>query len=386
MTKEDDNVYDITREQAKSDGVINIDKEYTFYYDESNNFRKLLLKDGKLNENSPKHFSLCGIVKSKKQDTDPSEIFKNLSIPKNIVEIKAKHIFQNDFISTLKSKNLKNFLRNLLESNYLIHITSLNPLYYSIVDIVDSIDHEIMKAPENLFLANKELKDFVYTSLTQDITKTLRVLNYFKYPNIKNEDLCDFKKELLKIMRKWIDNKSYSFVNEIYEDFLNAFEKSKELSFIQDETDNILIENLYAIYSQKSNLYRISEHIFDEESVISPQFDFFANHGENHQVKNYNFLKSNEVVEIQISDILSNLFGKYFTFIHEKSLDELINIRNSLSMNQNITLDLIKSLIDEADQESKGFIYRITSFGEQVKHDYFMYGRLELAKNYIKYR
>jgi hypothetical protein len=325
-------------------------------------------------------------VKFTTDDITSSKIFKNLTIPKNVIEIKAKHIFKNDFISTLKSKNLKLFLDNILESNYLIHITSLNALYYSIVDIVDSIDPELLNDSSTLYQHHGLLKDFVYTSFIKNIDKTLKTLHNFQYPNIKNEKLEDFKIEVISIMREWLAEKTYSHVNYIYEDFINAFEKTKKLTFIQDETDNILIENLYHIYSQKSNLYKVSKHIFDEESVISHQFDYFSNHGENHQVKNYNFVKSNEVVEIQISDILSNLFGKYFTFIHDKSLDELITIRNSLSRDQTKTLDLIKSLIDEADQESKGFIYRITSYGEQVKHDYFMYGRLELAENYLKYR
>lgn len=86
-------------------GLENMDVNYTFYYDETNNGRKFHLADGRFNISIDQNFILGGIVyEGQSNDIEPTELFQRLDLQKTINEVKFKHIASGDFINVLKSK------------------------------------------------------------------------------------------------------------------------------------------------------------------------------------------------------------------------------------------------------------------------------------------
>lgn len=71
----------------------NTDKVYTFYYDETNNIRKLYLKGSGFNVNKTDNFILAGILhEGLSSGSDFSNLFQMLNIQKSAHELKLKHI------------------------------------------------------------------------------------------------------------------------------------------------------------------------------------------------------------------------------------------------------------------------------------------------------
>lgn len=60
--------------------------------------------------------------------------------------------FYGVFADCLKSERLERFLDLLIENDWHIHFNSLNVLYWSIVDILDSIDGFASQIPTNIYM------------------------------------------------------------------------------------------------------------------------------------------------------------------------------------------------------------------------------------------
>ncbi|EHF3472149.1 hypothetical protein J1C15_003145, partial [Proteus mirabilis] len=74
-------------------GLQNTDEVYTFYYDETNNIRKLYLKDSGFNVNKADNFILAGILhKGRNTSCDYSTLFQMLNLQKSTHELKLKHV------------------------------------------------------------------------------------------------------------------------------------------------------------------------------------------------------------------------------------------------------------------------------------------------------
>src|SRR5690606_35392581 len=69
---------------------------------------------------------------------DVQPLIDSFKLQKTVKEVKFKHIAFGDFLDCLKSQKLNLFFRFLKESNLYVHYSSLNILYWSVVDIVDS--------------------------------------------------------------------------------------------------------------------------------------------------------------------------------------------------------------------------------------------------------
>jgi len=131
----------------------NIDNKYTFFYDETNNIRKLFLKEnGKVNiqlKELNQNFLLGGVcyedtttLTSVDFEKLKSDLYLDKKIIENNWEIKFKHIAKGDFLECLKSKKLKTFLEWIISNNLYIHYSSLDIFYWSIVDILESsVEH-----------------------------------------------------------------------------------------------------------------------------------------------------------------------------------------------------------------------------------------------------
>ena len=74
------------------------------FYDESNNYRKVYLKDGKLNIPEDNNFAIAGITDDNDHfDYSLDDLKAKIGIhQESITEIKAKHIFTGDFLDAIE--------------------------------------------------------------------------------------------------------------------------------------------------------------------------------------------------------------------------------------------------------------------------------------------
>lgn len=84
------------------------DAQYTFYYDETNNIKKLHLNKGNFNVAFSSNFVLGGLAYMGAKP-DVSDIFEGLNLQANTNEVKLKHLAFGDFMDCLTSRKLTLF-------------------------------------------------------------------------------------------------------------------------------------------------------------------------------------------------------------------------------------------------------------------------------------
>ncbi|ABX41306.1 hypothetical protein Cphy_0921 [Lachnoclostridium phytofermentans ISDg] len=121
---------------------LSIDNCYTLYYDECNNCRKFCIKEQSYNVPAEEDFVLAGVgyVSNQKPDYDFGRLWSDLRLQKNVKEIKfTKQFPKGNFLECMSSRRTEAFLEWLDGSGLSIHCSHVNNLFYSTVDIVDSI-------------------------------------------------------------------------------------------------------------------------------------------------------------------------------------------------------------------------------------------------------
>ncbi|MEW8064062.1 MAG: hypothetical protein AB2797_13180, partial [Candidatus Thiodiazotropha sp.] len=170
----------------RHNGLQNTDDIYTFYYDETNNIRKLYLNDAGLNVEKTDSFVLAGILhKGLSTDNDYSALFQNLNLQKSARELKLKHIAKGGFLDMLKSEKLFTILSWLIENKFYIHYFNLNIIYWSVIDIIDSI---IVELHHPFYIMNHmSLKSDFYELANSNSGAFLNALHEFNYPDIPKD-------------------------------------------------------------------------------------------------------------------------------------------------------------------------------------------------------
>ena len=193
----------------------------SFYYDETNNGRKLWLRESGFNSDPLSDFILGGVMFfGEKQEIDIIELRKKLEIQSNVPELKAKYILKTqDFVTILKKERTFVFLEWLDRKNLYVHYSNLNNLYFTIVDIIDSIDN--LRGLNNLELAHT-LKNELYIVVIDNYTLFYDIMIKYNYPNISSDNIYFFYDDILDIINK-IDETS--FEKEILQQALKSARK-----------------------------------------------------------------------------------------------------------------------------------------------------------------
>jgi len=97
------------------------------------------------------------------------------------------------------------------DSDLYVHYSSLNILYWSIVDIVDSaiVSSESAQQLEPQF-AN-HLKNDLYKLSRLEIESVIQLFYKYEYPNIKKESVLLFIEELTSLFTGYIDSHEFHF-------------------------------------------------------------------------------------------------------------------------------------------------------------------------------
>ncbi|QYJ90831.1 DUF3800 domain-containing protein [Shewanella halotolerans] len=353
-------------------GLQNTDDVYTFYYDETNNIRKLYLKDTGLNVGMTDNFLLAGILhKGLSTDSDYSALFKNLNLQKSARELKLKHIAKGDFLDMLKSDKLFIILSWLIENKFYIHYFNLNIIYWSVIDIIDSIIGELHHP---FYVMNHmSIKSDFYELANSNSDVFLNALHEFNYPDVPKEKVHNFCRWLIDftcIHSCMLSN----FRANVIENLVKESLRIEELPFISGFHGRELIGSFMVFYLRNLYLFKNSIHIFDEEKCIQDDVKDFSLTDNGIPMQNHEFVKSHNSEAVQLSDVITGFLGKYFSYLKDVSDEQLVRDKAGLTSTQFKTLSALKHIIDVSDDVSRGFFNVVSSEGEQRRNNHFLHG------------
>lgn len=339
---------------------IDNQKKYIFYYDESNNCRKFWIDDSKqqFNTDYVADFVLAGIVKKAEDTVDASVelLRKLLKLQDNVKEIKFKKLYsKGDFLQCMREERLFKTLSWIDDSPFYIHYTNVNNLFYTLVEIFDSIVdmEDISEFGYEYF----KMKSIFYYMFKDKIYELQILMLKYKYPNVQKKDIESFCNELLLLLGSRREMKEEE---KFLAGMLERASKSGELVFLHDNDNYIMQENYAEFYLDPIRKYQKSKHIFDEETAV--QNIVKEQVGENIEA-NFEFVKSETDIFVQLSDVVAGILGKMFKYINSTSENQQIKDVESLSKLQIDNILLIRKLRIDAGFENKGFLCSIAPIG-----------------------
>ena len=342
------------------------DGSYTFYYDETNNIRKFYVgKDG-FNTKFTGNFVLGGLVHlGPPPNIQP--LLDSLKLQKTINEIKFKHIATGDFLDCLKSEKLEKYLKFIEDSDIYVHYSSLNILYWSIVDIVDSA---IASSGETQRLGLEflnTLKNDLYKLCKCEIDAVTKLFYKYGYPNIKSNDVSYFIEEFTSLFNDHIKTQEFHLSLESLRQLLKEAKKNNSLPFIMEADDYILLSDLSHFYLRPIFMFKNSCHIFDKESSIEELLNNYNIVDIDKRIKNYNFVDSTISQFNQLSDVFVGIMGKLTTYLNTSTQEKIKLEINLLSPIQCRNIDLLMKAIEKSFEKNLGFIHNIDSYEEMSK-------------------
>ena len=355
--------------QAFGSPLYGIKDKWIFYYDETNNIRKLHLTEDGANAEF-KNFVLGGIVHpASRVLPNMDSLIKSLVLQKSATEIKFNQLATRSFLGVLNSRKVKTLLKWLIDNDIYIHYTNFNILYWSLVDLVDSLwdDASLHKYMPYV----QEIKNELFRLCNIDLDVFAKLLRKYRYPNIQRSLNFSFMNEVADHFER-LSEEPRADITELVITMMRRGANLDEMAFLVDNDDDILIENFKDMYLRPIYVYPNSIHIFDEEDSVQADL-------ENHVVKfkgrlvDYSFVNSRQSIGVQISDGICGLLGSYFNFLEENTMEQLKIIKRKLNPAQTTTLELLRALIDKSDEASNGFCHRIAPTDSDLKNQFFLF-------------
>lgn len=333
-------------------------KCYTIYLDESSNCVKFRFKDIKGNTNVKWYndFVLSGIAFE--GDSDPiriEDLFEKFELQKNITDVKLKHIANYNgedrerFVDILESKKVSILLETLLQSNQIyMHWATQNLLYYSLVDIVDSV----LELP----LIHDEVKNILYNYALKDQARLLGLLAKYDYPNIKEDKISSFCEQFICWTESLIpQNTEEYFALELLRQGTKTSRRTNHLLFLQDNTDKLLIENFVPIYAMRAAAFPNSNIHFDKCGIVESNIQTYLNIYCVNKIPNYDFLNSKNNRWIQLSDMVSGINGALMAYVNLHDIRSIHERLKGFDKTQNRNLEMFMKLRVKSSKKNKYF-------------------------------
>ena len=356
------NVEDQKKAILDLNGIPPFEEEMSFYYDESGNCRKFSLTETGFNniDALKGDFVLAGVAhEGGSFDIDVPSLYAALDYKEGQKELKFKHLFHNskDFQSFMGSKRATGFLEWLSKSGLYIHYSALNNLYYSLVDIVDSL----WETHPQCMMYMWDIKNALYDFVIEHQDAVIDIFIRHTYPDVK--DASAFCDELCSLIWEYNDDSEYNpgFFLELLRQMLKTAGKLGELIFVQDNEPFILIQEYYLFYTERCVIFSKSNHIFDEELTVQKQMSNFELYENGIQLNNWQFVKSHENIYVQVSDLIAGLLRKLFMFLDDNSLSDIVSVSKKLNEAQVRNFTLLWMLISKSDEKSPLFIKNVNS-------------------------
>ncbi len=351
------NVEGIKQNILKLNGIAPFEEKMTFYYDESGNCRKFLLTEHGFNNIDALRgdFVLAGVAhEGESFDIELTALYDALDYKTGQKELKFKHLYHNskDFVSFMGSKRATGFLDWLSKSGLYIHYSALNNLFYSLVDIVDSL----WETHPQCIMYFWEIKSALYDFVIEHQNEVIDILIRHTYPDVK--DASAFCNELCYLISEYSDDSEYNpgFFLELLRQMLKTAGSLDRIVFIQDNEPFLLIQEYYLLYLERCEIFSKSNHIFDEELEVQKKLSEIQLYEDGKLLNHWQFVKSHENIFVQISDMVAGLLRRLFMFLDANSIEEIYSIAQSLNDKQIINFSVIWNLISKSNGKSQLFI------------------------------
>ncbi|ABF62096.1 hypothetical protein TM1040_3122 (plasmid) [Ruegeria sp. TM1040] len=343
----------------------NVNQAYTLHYDETNNIRTLFLTPDGLNVCRPDFFVLGGVAhRGRAPHLDFSSLSHEFHLQRSASELKLNQLGNGDFSALLKSKKITAFLHWLVRNELFVHFQVLDPLYWSIVDVIDSILTE--QRDVNLMMAHAMLKNALYAVLRTDLDTTAALLGRFNFPDVGRARRCEFIAELgamLDERRSVLPAQHYLFLREV----LRVGARLRRLPYLEDEKPNILINGFGDFYLHRIALFRNATHILDIEPQIANFLRGLDLHDGGSPATHFSFVNSKQHAWIQVSDAITGLLGKFFKFVSKHTEDELEEALTTFNSHQQKNLMALTHLLRRSIGECPGFTMYVLSQDDQAR-------------------
>jgi hypothetical protein len=351
--------------------LTSADEAYTLYYDETNNIRRLLLTPDGMNNKELKCFALGGIVHtSPDHDFRLKELRAKLHIQPSAPEMKLRHLAKGYFLDIIGATKIETFLEWLLAENLFIHCSVLDPLYWSIVDIVDSV----LTAEGNAYLlpGGHNLKSDLYTILMADREGLIEILHRYSYPNVgaAREAFMRELQDLVEAREDMLDHFNYQMLKGV----LQMGRKHSTLTYLEKETPNVLIDELSGFFINRICILKNTTHIFDKEDWIEGILSGMSFRDDDKEMDNFRFVHSENYPGIQLSDVAIGLLGKYFTFLNSTDWETLEFAKDTLNERQRNNIARLNTLIDKSIAENPIFFHSVLCIDDHRKSEFFLEG------------
>jgi len=336
-----DEIADISADLGKFDG-----KSCSFYYDETNNARKVWIKENDFNVPINKDFVLGGVMHFGEFSLDEvSRLKQELRLQKSAPELKFKHVgMGKDFLGCLAEPKVKLFLQWLYSSNLYVHFSNVNNLYWAIVDIVDTVEE-----PGYIPFVF-DLKNSLYKVACANYPDFYRLLVACNYPNVVGQDIRRFYQGIIDFVENIPGE--LSFEMELLKQNLKSARKQKELVFLQGNEEKTVVESYFNFYIRPLGIFPTAKHTFDHEYHIEDQLNEYTFSCNGADV-NYQFVNSVDTPLVQVSDCFVGLMGKYFEFLNGHDIYQVQQILDALTSEQCATLNLLIKTIKKSENLSK---------------------------------
>lgn len=352
-----------TRASAPS---ADFDARFTFYYDETNNLKKFYLRENDFNVSFTSNFVLGGLV----HEGSPPQVqnlIDSFRLQRNVNEVKFKHIAHGTFLDCLRSEKLKLFLQFIRESDLYVHYSSLNVFYWAIVDIVDSAIANSRAAIEAGLGFGLEMKNALYKVARLEIDRVIDLLYAYNYPNVDAASIRGFIRDLVSLFDDYIDSVEFHFGLESLRQILKESDRKSSLPFVMDDENHILLKDLSHFYFRPVYTFKNSQHIFDNEDLISEAFSEYEFRDDDEIINNYSFVDSKSSQLVQLSDVFIGLMGKLAIYINTTAPDNIFRDFRRVSGTIATNIDLLLDNIDKSNSKNMAFLHAMDAVEELGK-------------------
>jgi hypothetical protein len=357
--------------RAGMEELRNWDAPIQIYHDETNNIRRLTLTEVGLNAPENRTFAIAGVALQEAETiAEWTQLRRVLWIQASAPEIKFEHLAKGSYEDALGSQKIELFLNWLLDRNMMIHYSALDPLYWSILDIIESlqVDDRLQ-----INLCHMELKTELHHAVLQDASGFMTLLHQFNYPDLLRAQVHPFLEAVMAFVDDHVP-KDRSIATTILRQTLRHAARlpGLELAFLHDNRAGELIADFSSHFLHRIYTFKNAAHVFDNESYVEKAMQNIELHDGEHRL-NYRFADSKAEEGIQLSDVVTGLIGRHFSYLKDRSLTELMRRRDQFNETQLNNLTSLRKLIDQSDAFSDGLFHAVLPLDTIFKNEAFLH-------------
>jgi hypothetical protein len=343
------------------------DEARTFYYDETNNHRLVYLTDDGFNVPDPRPFVLGGVVhRGAKKPIDLEGLRRAMRIQPATPELKYERVARGEFLTMLGSKKLNIFLTWLAEQQYCAHFIALDPVYYSYVDIIDSMPQiGMFDVGDRLILKND-----LYRVLRRNLDTTQGILRRYSYPALAGGNVLGFLTDVIELVEE---------ANDLMPDFhlmmlKGILQSGRSLPSLPllDDTPGVIMDNFASLFTHRLCLFKASQHVFDEEDKISKILEKYRFIDAGEPLDFYRFIDSRCEPGVQLADVVVGFLGACLSWLRNIELEDIPAITQSLSAVQSDNRRAFADLVDRSIAETDALVQKALSLDDMERLELFL--------------